>query len=60
MAEDNNTDMTKHLPQSLTPEEQKKRQQRNIVLALSIIGFVVIVFLVTILRLGGSIAERSF
>jgi len=44
----------------LTPQEQKKRQQRNIVLALSIVGFVLIVFLVTILRLGGSIAEQPF
>jgi len=60
MAEDNNTDVTQPLTRGLTPEEQKKRQQRNIVLALSIIGFVVIVFLVTILRLGSSVAERSF
>ena len=60
MAEDNNTDITTPLTRSLTPEEQKKRQQRNIVLALSILGFVVIVFLVTILRLGSSVADRAF
>ncbi|NOX95316.1 MAG: hypothetical protein GXP04_09550 [Alphaproteobacteria bacterium] len=60
MAEDNNTDIATPLTRSLTPEEQKKRQQRNIVLALSILGFVVIVFLVTILRLGSSVADRAF
>jgi hypothetical protein len=42
----------------LTPEEQQKRKQRSIVLAVSLLVFVVIIFFVTILRLGASIAER--
>jgi hypothetical protein len=42
----------------LTPEELKKRKQRSIVLAVSLLVFVVIIFFVTILRLGASIAER--
>ncbi len=44
----------------LSPEEIKKRNQRNIALALGIVAFVVIVFLVTILRMGGNVAERTF
>lgn len=44
----------------LSPEEKKKRDQRNLVIALALGAFIVIVFLVTILRLGGNVAERSF
>jgi hypothetical protein len=35
-------------------EEQKKRGQRNLAIALSIAAFVVIVYLVTILKLAGA------
>ncbi len=59
MAEDNNTGVAEPLARRLTPEEQKKRKQRNIALALSIIVFVVIIFFVTILRLGSSVADRA-
>jgi len=45
---------------SLTPEERSQQKRRNIAMALAIIAFVVIVFLVTILRLGASVTERSF
>lgn len=45
---------------ALTPEEQKQQKRRNLAIALSLAAFIVIVFLVTILRLGGSVAERSF
>ncbi len=44
----------------LTPEELKKRKQRNLAIALGLGAFILLVFLVTILRLGGSVAERSF
>lgn len=43
----------------LTPEE-KARNGRNIALALGLAAFVVIVFIVTLVRLGGSVIERSF
>ena len=50
-----------HLQKSvLTPEEVKKRNQRNLALALGLGAFVITVFLVTMLRLGASVAERSF
>ena len=45
---------------ALTPEEEKKRGQRNLAIAFSLGVFIVLVFLVTILRLGGSVAERTF
>lgn len=35
-------------------EEQKKRGQRNLAIALAIAAFVVIVYLVTILKLAGN------
>lgn len=45
---------------ALSPEERKQRKQRNLAIALSLGVFIVLVFAVTILRLGGSVAERSF
>ena len=43
----------------LTPEE-KARSGRNIALGLGLAAFVIIVFIVTIVRLGGNVIERSF
>jgi hypothetical protein len=43
----------------LTPEE-KARNGRNIALGLGLAAFVVIVFIVTIVRLGGNVLDRSF
>jgi len=40
----------------LTPEAKKKRGQRNLAIALGLIVFVVVVFLVTILKISGNIA----
>lgn len=45
---------------ALTPEERKQQKRRNLAIALGLAAFIIIVFLVTILRLGGSVAERSF
>ena len=42
-----------------TPSQQQLKR-RNLAIALSLVAFIVIVFLVTILRIGGSIADRSF
>ncbi len=44
----------------LSAEEQIQRKRRNLAIGLSIIGFVILVYLVTIVRLGASVAERSF
>ena len=40
------------------PEENKKRGQRSLAMALLIAAFVMIVYFVTILKIGGSFAER--
>lgn len=42
------------------PDEQKRRRQRNLAIGLLIAGFVAIVYLVTVLKIGGSIMERTF
>lgn len=42
----------------LTPAE-KARNGRNIALGLGLAAFVVIVFIVTIVRLGGNVLDRS-
>lgn len=47
-------------PKMLTPEELKQRNRRNLSIALALGAFVIIVFLVTILRLGASVADRPF
>ncbi|MEO1136452.1 MAG: hypothetical protein AAFW68_07565 [Pseudomonadota bacterium] len=45
---------------SLTPDEQKQKKRRNQAIALALSVFIALVFLVTLLRLGGSVAERPF
>jgi hypothetical protein len=45
---------------NLSPEELKKRKERNLAIALALGAFVILVFIVTVVRLGGSVAERSF
>ena len=41
-------------------DEIKQRDRRNLAIALGLAAFIILVFAVTILRLGGSVAERSF
>ena len=45
-------------PMNLTPEELRKRNQRNWALAGVLLAFVVLVFAVTIVKIGGNIANR--
>lgn len=40
--------------------ERKARNGRNIALALGLVAFVILVFIVTIVRLGGNVADRPF
>ncbi|MBT8471356.1 MAG: hypothetical protein HKN14_04905 [Marinicaulis sp.] len=47
-------------PEISGAEAIKKKKQRNLAIALSLAAFILVVFLVTILRLGGSVADRSF
>ncbi len=44
---------------SLTPEELRKRNQRNWALAAVLVAFVVLIFVVTIVKLGGNVANRA-
>lgn len=39
-------------------QERRARNGRNIALALGLVAFVIIVFAVTIIRLGGNIIDR--
>ena len=42
----------------LTPEEQRKRTQRNYAIAGALVALVVLIFVVTIAKIGGNIAAR--
>jgi hypothetical protein len=44
----------------LTPEQKRRRRNRNIAIALALGGLVVLFYLITIVRIGGNVAERSF
>jgi hypothetical protein len=42
----------------LTPDEQKKRRQRNIALAVALAAFVALVYAVTVVKLGINVMNR--
>jgi len=42
----------------LTPEQEAARKKRNLTLALSVAGFIALVFIITVSRLGASVMER--
>lgn len=41
----------------LTPEQTKRRRARNIAIALGIGAFIVLFYILTIVRLGGAVAH---
>ena len=43
----------------LSPEEKKQRGQRNLAIALGLTAFIVVVFLVTILKISGNTGGAS-
>ena len=43
----------------LTPEQEKARSRRNVVIALSLVGFMVAVFAITVVRLSQNIAAGA-
>ncbi len=43
----------------LSPEAKKRRDQRNVAIALGITAFVVIVFFVTILKISGNLGGAT-
>jgi len=44
---------------NLTPEEKRKLSQRNWAMAGMLVAFVILVFVVTLVKLGDSIAQRA-
>ncbi len=47
-------------PRQETPQEQKARRGRNIALALGLALFVLLVYVVTIQKLGANVLDRPF
>lgn len=43
-----------------TEEQLKRRRQRNLALAWTLAGLIVLFFVVTIVKLGGNVANRTF
>jgi len=41
------------------PEARAARRRRNLLLAAALLAFVILVFVVTIIRLGGNVADRA-
>ncbi len=41
-------------------EAEQRRGKRNLWIALSVVGFVVLVYFITIARLAGNVADRTF
>jgi hypothetical protein len=44
----------------LTPEERRKRSQRNYAVAAALLALVILIFAVTVAKIGGNIAARPF
>lgn len=42
----------------LTPEELKARQRRNVWIALAVGAFIVLVFVITVAKMGAGIVDR--
>lgn len=47
-------------PRAPTPEEKQQQKRRNLAIGLTLAAFVIVIFVVTILRLGASVADRPF
>ncbi|MBR9826858.1 MAG: protoheme IX farnesyltransferase [Alphaproteobacteria bacterium] len=44
---------------TLSPEEEAARKKRNVAIALSLVGFMVVVFLITVVQLSNNIANGA-
>ncbi len=42
-----------------SPEDLARRRKRSIVMALALVALIIIFFVSTLVRLGGSVAERA-
>lgn len=45
---------------TLTPEQKKKLRRRNIAVAISLLALVGLFFAMTLVRLGGNVADRTY
>jgi|GEM_PF-2187272 len=52
--------MTLQDPLHNDPEARRARNRRSLAIAAGLILFIAVVFLVTVARIGGNIADRSF
>lgn len=52
------TNSTPIAPLELTPEEKRRQRKRSIMIAFSLAALAVLFFLVTIVRLGGTVGSR--
>ncbi|MDX6807314.1 hypothetical protein [Terrihabitans rhizophilus] len=43
----------------LTEEQVRRRRQRNIAVALSLLALIVLFYVITIFKLGGAVAQRG-
>ena len=53
------TDDERHDPVELTEGERLRQRRRSIAIALMLGGLVVLFYLVTLVRMGGSVAKRA-
>lgn len=53
---DQTSEKTPEPPRKLTPEEEKARKRRNVAIFWSLIGFILLIFLVTIQRLASNMS----
>jgi hypothetical protein len=42
----------------LTPEQSKRRRQRNVAIGLAVAAFVLLIYLVTVVKLGPGVLDR--
>jgi hypothetical protein len=47
------------MPTYLTPEQLQARNRRSLWIALGLVGFIVLIFLTTFLRMQSNLAERK-
>jgi len=46
-------------PQKLTPEAQRRQRARNIAIAVGLVVLIMLFYLITIFKLGGSVLNRA-
>ena len=51
-------EQTREAERRKSAEQAKARNMRNIVLGLSLVGFVILIFVVTVVKLGGNVGNR--